>query len=222
MISTQSKIKAVFAKTRADIEGNISPCINTNSHNGGFFSVPIIIFSFIEYLGILFRNPVEVKNGQRLENFTKTQIENTSIPYIKEYLGRVRTEYDKYAVLLYALYRNSLVHYFSPNEITISKNQILTWGIIKGSSSNHLALAPEEFHISDNSLIKKLVFTINIDLFYLDLMESIDKFVNDVLNNPIISTNILLADKKLNNPRSLNLIPKYIKNELMKILSDTD
>ena len=216
MLKNESKIKGILAKVRADIMHDIEPCLNINHTTGGFFSVPLILFSFIEYLGVLWKNPVEYKNKKRVNYYLESHIPKAAIPYIKKYLGKVRSEYKIYSGLLYGLYRHSIVHHYSPSEILVN-NKILTWEIIKDSRENHLLCTKKKLCKENGKIIEKIILTINIEIFYKDLLKSIDEFEKDALKFKTISNNILRADNKLNNPHPDIFLRKYIRDDLRNI-----
>ena len=213
-METKYKIKGLFAKIRDDLQTEITPCLN-RGNRGGYFSVTLIVFSLIEYLGTLYKNPIEKdEKNKRRTYYTKTQIQKTAIPYIQKYLGRVRQEYKIYSGLLYALYRHSLVHYFHPTEILFD-NKKITWKIIKGSKKDHLLCTKQKTNYSKVKFTEQITLAINIDILIQDLFSSLDEFEKDALKFKKISTNIIRADKKLNNPRpAFSFTQKYIIHDL--------
>ncbi|MCH7965290.1 MAG: hypothetical protein IH852_15280 [Bacteroidetes bacterium] len=220
MIERKSKIKGILAKIRADIQADVIPCMNANNITGGYFSVPLIIFSFIEYLGILWKNPVEPdkRNKNRRKNYySNSHFPDAAIPYIRKYLGKVRPEYKKYGGLLYGLYRHSLVHHYKPNAIILNNKEKISWGILKNSKSNHLSCAKEKYSAPNGKLIGHTILTINLEVFYQDLMKSIDEFEKDVLKYSSVCSRVLRADKKLNCSHPENSLQKYIKKDLKNI-----
>ena len=76
-METKYKIKGLFAKIRADLQTELMPCLNRGKKGGGYFSIPLIIFSFIEYLGILWKNPPEKdkRTKKRMTYYTQSKIE---------------------------------------------------------------------------------------------------------------------------------------------------
>ena len=45
MIKPRNQIKGILAKVRVDLQNDVIPCMDANNITGGYFSVPIIIFS---------------------------------------------------------------------------------------------------------------------------------------------------------------------------------
>jgi hypothetical protein len=217
MISKQSKIKGILAKIRADLQDDVIPCMNANCNTGGFFSVPLIIFSFIEYLGILWKNPVEHNNKKRKNFYSRSHIKDAAVPYIKKYLGRVRLEYKKYGGLLYGLYRHSLVHHYHPSVIIINNKERVSWAIVKNFKSSHLICTKEKQLGSNGKFINHTILRINLEIFYLDLMKSIDEFEKDALKFSSVGNRVLRADKKLNCPQPDYSLRNYIKDDLNNI-----
>jgi hypothetical protein len=208
------EIKGLFAKIRADISNSVVPCLNKNNITGGYYSVPLIIFSFIEYLGVLWKNPVEHKKNKVIKYYSCSHFPDEAIPYIRKYLASVRPEYKKYGGLLYGLYRHSLVHHFKPTSIILKNGKIISWGIMKSSREQHLSIIESSFYDSKEKFIKCRELTINLEIFYQDLMKSIDDFEIDVLESPSICKRVLRAEKKLNASRPEDTLQKYIKVDL--------
>lgn len=217
MISSESKIKGIFAKAKADLQSDVIPCMNANCNTGGFYSVPLIIFSFIEYLGILWKNPVERHNKKIISYYSKSQIKKVAIPYIKKYLGKIRPEYKKYSGLLYGLFRHSLVHHYQPNVIILNNKEKISWGIIKNSTRYHLSCTREKYPSPNGELISHTILTINLDIFFQDLIKSIDEFEKDALKYSSVRKRVLRADNKLIRPRPENSLPDYIKDDFKNI-----
>ena len=189
------------------------PCLNKGNTTGGFFSVPLIFFSCIELLAILWKNPVEYTKGKKRLNFISKSHAEEAVQFIKKYLGRIRNEYKDYGGLLYGLYRHSLVHNYQPSVIEINNtNKIVSWEIGKNSNSKHLGLREEE----RNGKIYKIL-TINLDIFYEDIQKSINMLESDALKYKTIRDRILRADNKLNRLRPSNFLSKYIQNDLVNI-----
>ena len=215
----RSQIRGILAKIRADIQNDIIPCMDINNTTGGYYSVPIIIFSFIEYLGVLWKNPVERdrKTKKVLNYYSQSHFPDAAIPYIRKYLGIIRPEYKKYGGLLYGLYRHSLVHHYKPTSIILKNKEIISWGILKNSNSNHLSFTKEKYPEPKNKLLNCKILTVNIEVFYQDLMNSIDEFEKDVLKYSSVCKRILQADKKLNRSRPEESLQNYIKSDLLNI-----
>ena len=132
-------------------------------------------------------------------------------------MGRVRPEYKKFAWLLYGLYRHSLVHHYQPTVILTNKNEKVSWAIVKNSKSNHLICTEKKYPESNGKLMNHKILTINLEIFFADLMRSIDEFEKDTLKYFSVSKRILRAYDKLNRPRPEDSLSSYIKDDLKNI-----
>ncbi len=219
MVRRESKIKGVLAKIKADLQDDVIPCMNAKCNTGGFFSVPLILFSFIEYLGVLWKNPVEKERKSKKKKYfySCSHFEDAAVPFIKKYLSRVRPEYKKYGGLLYGLYRHSLVHHYHPSVIILNRKERVSWAIIKNSKKGHLTITKKKYPESNGKLINHTILAINLEIFFLDLLKSIDEFEGDALKYSTVGNRILKADKKLNYPRPEYSLPSYVKVDLNNI-----
>ena len=99
----------------------------------------------------------------------------------------------------------------------MNNNKKLTWQIIKISKKDHLSFNKKKI-VAKGKLIEQIALRINIDIFIEDLFNSLDEFEKDAQRFKKISTNILRADKKLNNPRPANSFKqKYIIQDLQNL-----
>lgn len=219
LIKRNSRIKGILNHIRAELREDLYPYFNVIGSNRGFYSVTIIIFSFIEYLGILWKNPVEYsKNGKKRKNYyTNSHIPDAAVPYIKKYLGRIREEYKQYAGVLYGLYRHPLVHQYHPGMIRARNNDIISWSIAINFHEDHLSLSKSVQPTSTGKLMSYKVININLKAFYIDLLNSIDELEKDALRFQSIGTNILRAYKKVKTPRPFDSLPEYIKKSFAYI-----
>lgn len=207
-----AKIKAVFSIIRNRLSEDALPCMNLNCQTGGFFSVPIIVFSCIELLAILWKNPVERDpHTRKRRNFFGNSHIPCAIEYMRKYLGQIRPEYKIYAGLLYGVYRHSLTHNYQPATIKIDRNKKLSWGLLKtAEEADHLK-------VRESPIPGSYQLVVNLSRLYKDVLKSIDILERDAMRFVTLKTKILRADKKLNNPRPAQSLSKYIRGDLQNI-----
>jgi hypothetical protein len=216
MLKKQANLRSLFSIIRQRLKDDTIPCMNKGKTTGGFFSVPLILFSCIELLGILWQNPTEYadkKKKKGRKSYFASSHAQAAVSFMRKYLGKFRKEYKNYSGILYGLYRHNLAHNYQPGIIKINNIVRLTWEIEKDTkNSNHLKLRTETRQGKQYKIL-----TINLDEFYQDVLNAIDALEKDALKHKTIHNKILRADKKLNALRPINSFGPYIQNDLNRI-----
>jgi hypothetical protein len=155
---------------KVSIINDIKPCL---LGEGGYFSVPRLVLSYVDYLGALFhgyKHPEQTK--QRL--FAKHTYAKRFLKYI---FGLLDSNYCYYGDLLWEIYRNGTVHLYEPLTLQNS-GQRITWVTYKGERENAFLPVPYEVEVTH---LVPLYFRnhiwiqpISIDCLYLDLVSAID------------------------------------------------
>jgi hypothetical protein len=219
MDKTKSKVKAILSEIKHRLRQDVIPSMNKNCRTGGYFSVPLILFPCIELLGILWKNPVEYDNKtKKKRNFIAESHVKEAVEYIRKYLGRIRQEYRKFGGVLYSLYRHSLTHIYQPSVIKLNNNERLSWKIAKNSSQNlHLNLEIENCGETRGQTITYKMLSIDLDIFYQDILKSIDELEKDALKFKNVRNNIIKADRKINRSRPANSLSAYSRDDLIHV-----
>lgn len=149
---------------KRSIGTDIDPVIE---HGDGFFSVPRSVFSYIDYLGMLYTGDRRDQRGYR-------QTTRNAIQFIEDILGEIDPAYRTHASMLYKMYRHGTIHQFQPKDIWITKNgELYTWFVIKGPKSGAIHLQP----IEGNR------FPIDLERLVEDLRKAVDLYCERLDNN---------------------------------------
>ena len=166
---------------RVSILNDVSPCLRLQSVEGGYFAVPRLVLSYVNYLAIL--------NRMSPDNYLRTVFEQSDKNYFRH--GR----------LLWELYRNGLIHTYEPKKLQNGVH-ILSWLLYKGQRITNVGgarvthLVP--FKINGNEWAQP----VSIFCLYDDLIAAVEYNANIMLNNVKIETNIRNAANQLIRPES--------------------
>ena len=129
------------------------PCLNPTPSKGGYFAVPRLVLSYVDYLGKLYRT------GHN--------------EFIRNVFGALDSNYRKHGLLFWEIYRNGLIHRYEPATLENSGKQI-KWPIYKG---NRIALLRNGLQITHLVPLKiddcDWIQPILITCLYEDLLASI-------------------------------------------------
>lgn len=192
-IKNTTLIRATIAYIRNTLEDEVIPAMNKGRTTGGFVSVPLLIFSCIELLGVLWKNP---------QNIYYDTIKH-GVAYLKFYMGKVNIRYKRLAGILYFILRHPLTHKFQQDEILLNCDRVLGWALVKnGRKISHL-------NIQANRIV------VDLNQFYNDLLASIDLFEQDLIRSKNLKIKFRRALIKVEQKRLESDIrrKKYIKKE---------
>jgi hypothetical protein len=164
---------------RVSVINDIAPCLRRRSREGGYFAVPRLTLSAVNYLAIL--NRISPDN------------------YLIRFFGHLDQNYIGYGRLLWEVYRNGLIHTYEPKKLQ-NGNHIIDWTLYKGQRITNIDevrichLVP--FRITNNEWTQP----VSILCLYDDLIAAIEYNVELLLNNPQIENNIRNAANLLIRP----------------------
>lgn len=158
--------------------------------NSGYFEIPHLLMTYIEYLSGLFSG-----KGPNVQYSDVREFFNAYFP----------SKYQKPSVWLIYLYRHGLVHHYTPKSIKVDKDKIISWYCSLDSTGvdNHLEILP---HPNKKSNVYHL--RIYATEFLNDFKTAISLFCNDILNNSNRFNNFRDGSIKYNEPEDLNKINK--------------
>src|SRR5919197_2612133 len=141
---------------KVSVEDDVKPCLNIGSSRGGYFAVPRLFCSYIDFLGRLYRAGHEV--------------------FLRDICGTSDPNYRIYGKLLWEVYRNGLIHTYQPKTLQHSGHKI-SWVIHKGGRVHALSNGRQLVHIvpqrTDSS---NWIQPISVNCLYQDLLSAIDQF----------------------------------------------
>lgn len=170
--------------------------------NSGYFEIPHLLMTYIEYLSGLFSG-----KGPDVQYSDVREFFNAYFP----------SKYLRPSAWLIYLYRHGLVHQYEPKTIKLSDGKIIGWHCSLDNSdvTNHLEIIPHY----ENQQIYHL--RINGPEFLKDFKNAICIFSNDLLNNSNRFQNFEEGYKKYKIPIAINEIKKpYISEEDMDWLKN--
>lgn len=112
------------------VEDDIKPCLLIGVPRGGYFSVPRLVLSCVDYLGALYCGwRTDEVFGDGRPNFTATR---KAVKYLEDVFGEVFPEYRIRGRLLWEIYRHGTVHLNQPKALQNGARTI-SWYIFKGN-----------------------------------------------------------------------------------------
>jgi hypothetical protein len=163
---------------KKSVVNDVRPCLNLGHDEGGYFAVPRLILSYVDYLGALYNG----YNGKRNERTGKRIF--TSGKYAKillnDIFGRIDPNYVKHNALLWEIYRNGTIHLYSPKILkNVNSSRTIGWIAHKegrvcqlGSPYNFLSTHLVPHDLGNNRWSQP----ISIKCLYQDLVSGIDKY----------------------------------------------
>jgi hypothetical protein len=180
---------------------DIKPCL---SGDGGYFGVPKLVLSYVDYLGALFhgyKHPEQTK--RRL--FARHTYAKRFLKYV---FGLIDPNYCHYGELLWEIYRNGTVHLYEPLTLQNS-GQRITWVIYKGKRENAFLPAPYEVEVSHlvphNHRNHTWIQPISINCLYEDLQSSIDLLAIMISKDQNLSLIFRHTANALQEPKPTNM-----------------
>lgn len=151
----------LFDHIRRSINTDIKPLLKEKCDEeeiGGYFAVPGLVFTLIEYLGRLRYGYVREDRGSI-----------RAVWWIKKYLGDVNKRYKKTGGLLFDMLRHGPIHTREPKKYLFALNKGFTWEIVKAERNREHMFLPNGRN-----------FVISLDQLVEDLESAIDNFWKDL------------------------------------------
>jgi hypothetical protein len=196
---------------RKIITDDIGQCLLIGKPEGGYFSIPKLVLSCVDYLGALY----EGWNGER-DSRTRRPIFTSSqkaTHYIQNVLGQVFYEYRTRGALLWEIYRHGTVHLNQPKTLQYGAETI-GWLIIKGGFEERTFIV--QLPTTGGQKINKWIAHLVPDLYpnttnewflplsttclYEDLLKSLDVYIDMINKNPNLENNFRSAIDEMIKP----------------------
>lgn len=175
---------------------DITPCLQIGvKTRGGFFSVPKLVLTCVDYLGALYVgwNNERARDGRPL--FTSG---SKAKAYIHNLFGEVYPEYKTHGDLLWEIYRHGTVHLNEP-KVLLNGKRTISWQLFKGDFKERTIIggvptAPgKSVQMSQTHLVPEIVglpgewmLPVCTTCLYEDLLASIDEYVSLIQKDPNI------------------------------------
>lgn len=174
------RIDRILSDLVTSINTDISPIIQPNRPEGGYFGVPRMVLCCIDFLGLLLVgwSGKKKKNGN-IDDFATSQ---KAKEYIKKVLGHVDNLYQKNGDLFYDMYRHGTVHLYHPKKLASKKYPIRTieWLVYKGGREKWDYYESRSVKFRHLQIIKwdnnRFILPISIEVLFSDLLISIDLY----------------------------------------------
>lgn len=160
---------------------DIEPCLYGK---GGYFGVPRLVLSYVDYLGALFHGYKHQEKNKR-KIFAKHSYAKRFLKYV---FGLIDANYCSYGDLLWEIYRNGTIHLYEPLTLQNS-DQKITWVTYKGHREKEFLSSPysvEVTHLVPQYFRNRIwIQPISISCLYEDLKSAIDLFSLMISKIPI-------------------------------------
>jgi len=198
------------------IEDDIKACLLIGVPNSGYFSVPKLVLSCVDYIGALYCGwkTTEVFNSGR-PNFTATW---KAVRYLEDVLGQVFPECKVRGRLLWEIYRHGTVHL---NERKALQNgaRTISWYIFKGDWKERMIIGavPTGIGSSVQMPVSHLILMPVAGLpndwilptcttcLYEDLLASLDVYAGMIQKDPNLENNFRSAVDEMVKPDQTNI-----------------
>jgi hypothetical protein len=165
------------------IVNDIQPCL---VGEGGYFGVPRLVLSYVDYLGALFHG-YKHPNQTKQRSFARHTYAKRFLKYI---FGLIDSNYCYHGELLWEIYRNGTVHLYEPLTLQNSGRRI-TWVTYKGERNKVFLRSPYEVevtHLVPHFFRNHIwIQPISIDCLYLDLKSAVDLLAIMISKNQNLS-----------------------------------
>lgn len=182
----------LLSDLKQSVIDDIGPVVQMWRGPGGYFAVPRLVLSYVDFLGSLYHgyNGLRDSRGRRI--IAKSSYAKT---FLKEVFSKVDTLYRDCSDLLYEMYRHGTIHLYQPKEFFDSQNRRISWYTYKGPRQAMLELKinvggqQRTLRIRGRHLTplhvgnQHWILPISINCLYEDLRDAIDKFVEMLRQN---------------------------------------
>jgi len=162
------------------INTDISPIIQPNRPEGGYFGVPRTVLCYVDVIGLLYSgwSGKKKKNGDKDDFATPKKAKI----FIKEILSQVDELYEKHGDLLYDMYRHGTVHLHSPKKMAsrTEPSKTIEWLLYKGDREHWEYYENRSVKFRHLKVIEwekdRFMLPVSIVILYEDLLEAIDLY----------------------------------------------
>jgi hypothetical protein len=215
-MTRQEIVGYLSLEMRKVVEDDIKPCLLIGAPKGGYFSVPKLVLSCVDYLGALYCGwqPTE-RNSAGRPIFTSTL---KAIKYLEDVFGQVFREYRSRGKLLWEIYRHGTVHLNEPKALQNGAKTI-SWFIFKGGWNERMIdadvptgpgqsvrmyvshIVPMEITGLPNVWILPICTT----CLYEDLLRSLEVYAQKIQKDPNLENNFRNTVNEMVKPDQTNI-----------------
>jgi len=177
---------------KRNVEDYIKPALQIGLSTGGYFSVPKLVLSCVDYLGALYGGWNNEYYGGKPQ-FTKT---SKAVKYIQDIFGQVFADYKVRAELLWQMYRHGTIHLNEP-KVLQNGAKTIEWFIFKAGSGERMIIGKVPTGIGQSvqmpvshlvpmeitGLPNAWILPIGTTCLYEDLLRSLDVYAQMIQSN---------------------------------------
>lgn len=162
---TDKQIKKHLDRIKESLENEVKNVLSVYSGKmAGFFAIQRLLFPEIDGLGSF----ITGKPSSTTENI---------VTYFRLAMSEINPDYAKYAVFLTVVFRHGLLHQHDPKVFEYKYNDI-GWKLSISNTNN-----PIEVQRESHLLYKDHMFQLDLNVFYQDTTDSIDKLYNIIIRS---------------------------------------
>ena len=182
------------------VVNDVGPCLNVGRPEGGYFGVPRMVLSYVDYLGALHNG----YNGEMEGNRRKIASGPYATKFLQEVFGKIDSNYDKFGKLLWQVYRNGTVHLYQPLKFK-NQSKTIEWLVYKDQRTytiNGMSLT----HLVPHKVAgNRWVQPISINCLYDDLQSAIRDYSSRIMPGSILERNFRRTANALQIPEQTRL-----------------
>jgi len=213
---TQEIVDYIAIDMKKTVVDDIKPCLLIGVREGGYFSVPRLVLSCVDYLGALYCGwkPTETYAGGK-PNFTATR---KAVRYLKDVFGQVFSDYKVRAELLWEMYRHGTVHLNEP-KVLQNGTKSISWQIFKAGFNERMIIGgvptgpgtSVQMYLSHlvpmeiTGLPGQWILPIGTTCLYEDLVASLDVYAGMVLKDRSLEDNFRSAVNEMVKPEEVTI-----------------
>lgn len=191
---------------KPSIINDVGPCIQPNQASGGYFAVPRLVLSYVDYLGALYHGYQGRRNrGRRVfadQAYAKA--------FLRDVFGQVDGHYRLHGDLLWEIYRNGTVHLYQPLVLE-NGGRVINWALYKGPRSSKVAMGGLPIAVLVTHLepswgaMNHWMLPVSITCLYEDLLQAADIYYRLVSTDQNLQINFRQVADALQIPEPTRL-----------------
>ena len=194
---------------KTSVLNDVFPCLQLNNQNGGYFAVPRLVLSYVDYLGALYHGYLGRTNNNGRRIFADGRYAKA---FLNDVFSIIDPNYKKHGDLLWEIYRNGTIHLYEPLKLE-NKGKTIDWLVHKRSRICTVPIKINQSFVYLNSvhLVPLQCFgslwkqPISIDCLYKDLLCAIDEYANLISTNSVLELKFRQVANALQTPEQTKL-----------------
>ena len=196
---------------KQSILDDVQPCLQVGKPRGGYFAVPRLVLSYVDYLGALYHGYAGERDRSRRRVFAKSAYAKA---FLRDIFGRVDSHYAKHGDLLWEIYRNGTIHLYEPMALENQAAKI-EWQVYKHPDRTVILPVPIGGGAVKNMPVTHLVpmpvlpnewiQPISTVCLYEDLLAAIDVYTNAIQTDSAAECRFRETVNKLLQPERTSL-----------------